>query len=274
MFENLRLPFHYDVPIVVAGFGFVVVLLFSLEVGYRVGLVTRKKLKDGEAGGGGVVLTSMFALLGLILAFTYGFTVNRYEQRRQAVVAEANALGTAYLRAGLIEGADAEALRSAIRDYARTRLVSSEEWSTRQGAMAILNRSAKAQASLWPQTQAVVGAKPPGPIEASLVASINEVIDLHTVRLAASMDRLPSPIFWMLVLIAAASISVAGFNAGLGGFISRWRMSALTVVLAAVMLIIIDFDRPRRGFIRVSQEPMNWALSDMEKMLGEKGSGN
>jgi hypothetical protein len=100
------------------------------------------------------------------------------------------------------------------------------------------------------------------------VTSINEVIDMHTTRLAATFDRLPPLVLWMLVLIAAASISVAGFNAGLGGFISRWRMSALTFVLAAVMLIIIDFDRPQHGLIRVTQEPLRAAVADMEDSLG------
>lgn len=267
MFENLHLPLLYDLSIPAAGIGFVVVLLVGLELGYRVGLARRKKLEDAEAGGGGVVLTSMFALLGLILAFTYGFTVSRYNQRTQAVIAEANALETAFLRAGLMQGADAASLQRAILDYARTRVISSQEWATRAGAMAILERSKEAQLLLWPLTERIVKSRPPGAIEASLVVAINEVIDWHTVRLARGVDRLPSSILWMLLLIAAASISVAGFNAGFSGFISRLRMSALTLVLAAVMLIIIDFDRPRRGSIRVTQQPLIWAVTDMEAVV-------
>jgi hypothetical protein len=159
MLQNIRLPFIYDIPFLLAGIGFIVVLLVSLEAGYRLGLARRKTLADGEAGGGEVVLTSMFALLGLILAFTYGSTVNRYNQRKQHVVAEANALGTAYLRAGLVDGADAAALQRAILDYARTRVVSSKEWSTHATAMATLERSLKAQSRIWPLTRRTVGSE-------------------------------------------------------------------------------------------------------------------
>ncbi len=272
MIDNIRLPFVYELSIAVAGGAFIVLLFVSLEAGFRIGLARRKRIADAEGGGGGVVLNSMFALLGLILAFTYGSSVNRYLQRKQHVVNEANARGTAYLRAGLLEGKDAAELQRAILDYARTRVVSTEEWSTQAGAMAIIERSLKAQSRLWPLTWRIVGSKQPGPIEALLAASVNEVIDEHTVGLAVTIDRLPPPVFWMLVFVAAAAVSVAGFNAGLGGFMSRWRMSAMTVVLAAVMLVIIDFDRPNRGFIRVSQEPLKWAIADMEgTAVAERG---
>jgi hypothetical protein len=263
---NLQLPLLYDLPILVVGIGFMLILLASLEIGYRVGLARRKQLKDGEAGGGGVVLTSMFALLGLILAFTYGFTVNRYNERRVAVIIEANALGTAFLRAGLVPDEKAATLRAAILDYARTRVVDEDEWATRDGAKSYFRRTLEAQSRLWPLTEEIIRGGRIDPIEATLVNSINEVIDQHTIRFATNKDRLPSPVFWMLILIASASISVAGYNAGLGSFISRWRMSALTFVLAVVMLLIIDFDRPRRGLIRVSQEPLEWAIQGMEPL--------
>lgn len=261
----------YDLPIAAAGLVFVAVLLVALETGYRVALVKRHRLPNPEAGGGGIVLTSMFSLLGLMLAFTYGFTVNRYDQRRLAAIAEANALGTAFLRAGLIGSPAAAALRGAIYDYARTRVVDQD---VKDQADDVVRHSLDAQARLWPLTEQIVNSKLSGPIEALLVASVNEVLDLHTNRLAAVFDRLPPPVFWMLVVVAAASISVAGFNAGLVGFISRWRMSALTIVLAVIMLLIIDFDRPRDGFIQVSQEPLRLAAADMESKLTNREQMN
>jgi hypothetical protein len=191
--------------------------------------------------------------------------MNRYDHRREAVITEANALGTAFLRAGLIDGPEAAELREALLAYARTRVVSVEVNTPRAD---VIRRSLDAQARLWPLTERIVKSKPRDPIEALLVASMNEVIDLHTSRLAASFDRLPQPVFWILVLVAAASVSVAGFNAGLGGFISRWRMSALTFVLAVVMIVIIDFDRPQHGLIRITQEPLRGAVADMERTLG------
>lgn len=117
--------FIHDLPLWVIGVLFALALLAALEGGYRVSLrrCKRREEQDGEDGGGSLELTSMFALLGLILAFTYAFTVSRHEGRRQAMIAEANALGTALLRAGLVAEPGRGELRRALLEYARTRTV-------------------------------------------------------------------------------------------------------------------------------------------------------
>jgi hypothetical protein len=102
-----------------------------------------------------------------------------------------------------------------------------------------------------------------------LVAAINEVIDMHTTRMMAVFDRLPEVVLWMQLFIAAASLAVAGFNAGLSGRMSRWRMTAFTLVLSAVIIVIIDFDKPQGGFIRVSHEPLVAVIHDMEADLAK-----
>ena len=76
----------------------------------------------------------------------------------------------------------------------------------------------------------------------------------------------------MLVFIAAASVTVAGYNAGLSGSLNRWRMTAFTLVLAAVLSIIIDFDVPQRGFISISQNSMVYLIHDMEAALEDPAS--
>ena len=85
----------------------------------------------------------------------------------------------------------------------------------------------------------------PGAIEASMVVAMNDVLDIHTIRLAAGFDKLPPAVIWMLTFIAAATIAVTGFNAGLSGKISRWRTATLALVIVGVMLMILDYDRPR-----------------------------
>ena len=79
------------------------------------------------------------------------------------------------------------------------------------------------------------------------MASVNEVLDMHTIRIAAFFDKLPRLVIVMLVFVAAATLLVAGFNSGVSGRISRWRISALALVLTGVMLVIVDFDRPVSG---------------------------
>ena len=133
-------------------------------------------------------------------------------------------------------------------------------------------RGKEAQAALWPMVERIVISRPAGAIEATLVVAVNEVIDRDTIRVAASVNRLPPPIMWMLFVIGAISVGVAGFNAGFSGFISRLRMSAMTLSLAGVMVIIIDFDRPRRGWIRVNQDPLVTQVAEMEAVMVSAGA--
>ena len=81
-------------------------------------------------------------------------------------------------------------------------------------------------------------------------------------------DRLPGIVLALLVLIAAASLAVAAHNAGLNGHMSRWRMSAFALVLAALMLVIVDFDQGKRGMIQISDKPIEAVVRDMEAALG------
>ena len=111
----------YNYPIWSAALIIIFVLIIGLESGFRVGLHQSKERKDAEAGGGGVVLTSMFALMGLVLAFTYASGVSRYDARKHAVTAEANALGTAYLKADLLAEPGRTELKKVLLEYARTR---------------------------------------------------------------------------------------------------------------------------------------------------------
>lgn len=257
----------YEYPIWVGGLFSLVVMGLAVELGYRVGLYKRKQWPDAEIGGGGVVLTAMLALLGLILAFTYSASASRYDARKQAVIVEANAIGTAFLRAGLVPDPGRTQLREALLRYAETRIVDPKKVRTVDDVQRIIELTLEAQAPLWPITERIVAASARGPIEASLVAAVNEVIDEHTVRLAVLLDKLPAVVLFMLLLITCGAMAVIGFNAGVSGCISRWRLTLFALVLGGVMFVIVDFDRPREGFIRVSLGSMQATIADMRHTL-------
>ena len=264
----MTIPLLYELPIWVIGVLLVVVLLAALEIGYRVGRWKGLAWKAFEpGGGGGVVLTSMFALLGLMLAFTYAFTVTRFDARKQAIVDEANAISTAFLRADLAPEPARTELRTLLLEYAKTR--ATPRGTTSAKLQGELDRSLQVQAKLWPATAQMVKGKPAGPIEASIVLAINNVLDAHGTRLAKVLDRLPTIVLVMLVFITAASLAVAGFNAGISGGMNRLRMTVLTLVLASIIVVIIDFDLPQRGFIRVSQDSLTAVIQDMEADLAK-----
>jgi len=261
----------YEWPIWLDGAVFLLLLLIAVEVGYRVGL--RRHLKSEEAKKtvrGDVTLGSMLALLGLLLAFTYAFSLSRADMRKQAIVHEANAIGTAFLRASLGAEPGRSELQKGLLDYARTRLVYKDLYG--EALRVAVDRSLDAQARLWPAAERTLQGEVPGPIQALIVQSVNDVLDAHTIRIAVVNDRLPGIVLALLLLVAAASLSVAAHNAGLNGSINRWRMSAFSLVLSALMLVIVDFDRGQHGFIRISNQPIEVVIKDIEAEMDNVGS--
>jgi hypothetical protein len=204
-----------------------------------------------------------------MLAFTFGAAISRHEARKKAVIAEANALSTAFLRAGLVDEPGRTELQRALLDYTRTRKSDPNVKMTVERLESLVQQSWDAKSKLWPATERIVDGATPGPIEALLVAAVTDVLDCDTVRVAAIYDSLPPMVLTLLLLIAAATVSVAGFNAGLSGRISRWRTTLLILVLASIMLVILDFDRSVAGFIRVRNDSIESVIVEMKEGLAQ-----
>ena len=269
----MEISILYDFSIWALGFLFLLTLLLVLEVGHQIGLKQREHWVEKETAGGKVVLTGLLTLLGLILSFTYLASAQRYEARKQTAIMEANALGTAFLRADLVAEPGSTELKLALLDYARTRVVSERKtrW-TSEGRKSYLLITLKEQERLWPITENIIEESKPGPIETALVTAINHVLDVHTLRLAAGLDKLPLAITLMMLVMAAAALGVAGFNAGIYGKMSRGRMTAFALVLTLIMFVIQDFDRPSEGWIRVPDATLHFVILEMETELAQQSS--
>jgi hypothetical protein len=257
----------YEIPLWLDMALFLVVLLVPMEAGFRMGLRKHRTNPDAErAARGDATLTSILALLGLMLAFTYAFCMTRADMRKKALVTEVNAISTAFIRADLAPEPGRTELRERLLDYARSRLVTPEMVSNREQLREVVARSLEAQAKLWPATKSAVQQEGnmPAPLKASLVQAVNDVLDAHTSRMAVIYDRLPGAVLALLLLIAAAAIALAAYRAGLRGNACRWRMSAFAVILAALMFLILDFDIILRGFIRVNHESLASLVREME----------
>ena len=246
------------------------ILLVALEFGYRAGLSRRGLWKGVDSSGGQHILTSMFALLGLILAFTYGAGVNRFDARKEAVVLEVNAMSTAFLRADLVAEPGRTKLKQALLDYARSRVPKRGQRLSEEQSQEIIQKSLQVQSKLWPITEQIVEQSQFGStVTPLLVAAIDQVINVHTIRLAAKLDQLPIAVILMLLFVSAASLSVAGFNAGISGRLNRLRMTTFAFVLTGVMLVILDFDQPIDGFIRVNHSSLTNLVNEMEANLAQ-----
>jgi len=239
------------------------ILLGALEFGFFAGKRQRDSWKNADPTNGQIILTSMFAVLGLMLAFTYGAGVSRFDARKKAVVLEVNVMRNAFLLAEVVAEPGRTKLKQALLDYALTRKPKKGQRFSRKQVQELIQKSLHAQSKLWPITKEI--AKQMSSASSfKLIAAVSQVINVHTIRLAARDDKLPAAVLLMLLFVAASSLSVAGFNAGISGRMSRWRMTTLTLVLAGVMLVILDFDEPLDGFIRVNDSVMYSVINEME----------
>jgi len=260
----------YQQPAWALGLILLLILLLFMEAGFRLGLRLRPAQKETEKTlTGDLALSAMLALLGLMLAFTYAFSLSRADLRKDAVVNEANAIGTAFLRADLVAEPGRSELRQHLLEYARTRVFTAEGIENLQQLHEQIGRSLEAQGKLWPATRLAIQGGVSTPLEALLVQAINAVLDAHTTRFAVGFDTLPPLVLFALILIAALSIAGAAHNAGLRGRMIRWRMISFALIMVILIVIIVDFDQSLRGFIQVSNQSLISLVQNMETAIAD-----
>jgi hypothetical protein len=230
----------------------VVVILAASEIGRRLGV------RAGGQGGDNVTTLegAILGLMALIISFTFAMALSRFEARRDAVLNEANAIGTTALRAHLLPAPhNAEVLRL-LREYLELRLDMTGRVLSPSQLDAALARSNALQVALWQQTKAVA-AKDSAMVPTGIfIQALNEMIDNQEKHLTATRNRVPNIVLFALYCIATVAGAFTGYAGGLESRRSRLPVYVMGVLVAAVILLIQDLDRPNSGFIRVSQQPM------------------
>jgi hypothetical protein len=251
------------IPLLLVLVGTVVAFFGTAEVGYRVGRRVRVRDATGSLADLGTTLGGLLGLLGLLLAFTFGMAGSRFDDRKTLVIEEANAIGTAWLRADLVPEPMRTQAREVLRDYAQSRIDAAAAGGAAARSEAIA-RAERLHGSLWTLTVAAATAAP-SPTVALFVAAVNEVIDMHARRLAASMrNPIPPIIFGTLYVVALLVLAALGYSRGLVGDRSAVATLLLSVVLAVVLALILDLDRPGEGYLRVDQQ----AMQDVRASMG------
>jgi len=228
-------------------------LLFSAcELGYRMG----GRQSAAEKSDQGHVLSAMLALLGLLVGFTFSIAVGRHELRRNLVVDEANAIGTEYLRTQLTPEPFRTRLADALRQYTDARLALANAGEDESAIARAETLADSLQQRMWATTVEAVPAVQPAAISSLLVAGMNTIIDAASSRRAALEARLPSIAFASLILYSIVAGGMLGFVSGSGRNRSRVGAFVLLTLLTLALALILDLDRPRRGTIKVSQQPL------------------
>jgi hypothetical protein len=233
----------------------IAVCLVAAEVGYRLG---RRGTASGVAKREhlGAVQAAAAALLGLLLAFSVSRAVSRFETRKAAVVDEANAIGTAHLRASFLPARERVAAEELFGRYVETRLeLARPDWYL-AGAHDLLVQERELQEELWALGVGVAEEDPRAVTTGLYMEALNEMIDSAARRDAGLRNHVPESIIVMIFGVAVLTLGVMGYSSGLTGGRSLVAGLILSFIIAAVLFVILDFDRPYRGIITVSQLSM------------------
>jgi len=240
----------YSLPLIFVAS--LVAIFVATEIGRQLGLLASRRQRENISTIEGAIL----GLLALLIAFTFSMALSLFEMRRDALLNEANAIGTTALRARLLPTPYNTECLKLLREYIQIRLDIARSTPPPPEATAAIARSNALQEALWQQVKAVA-AKDNAMVPTGLfIQSLNEMIDDQEKRLTAVANRVPNIILMALYGVAIFAGAISGYGSGLEVQRARLPIYAMAVLVAAMILLIQDLDRPSAGFIKVSQQPM------------------
>lgn len=231
---------------------FVSLVVLGLSVSTGALLRKRRLLEEDLRKDLDIILAATLTLLGLIIGFSFSMAISRYDQRKNCEEAEANAIGTEYVRSDLLPGPDAAKVRALLRDYLAHRVLFYQS-RDQHDLQEINDYTAQLQTKLWSAVQ-VSAAEHPTPTIALAVSGMNDVLNSQGYTQAAWWNRIPIAAWALMAAIAICSNVLVGYAAHSvkTGII---QLLVLPLVLSISFLLIADIDSPRSGVIRV--EPQN-----------------
>lgn len=234
------------------GAGLLLAMLAARELGDQLRRhVARSDSHTGAERDDGYVMSAVMGLLALLIGFTFSLALQRHDARREAVVIEANAIGTAFLRAELLDPAQALPLQRSLRDYTDARIAYGLA-ATDAGEDAAQKRGLAMQRRLWMQTRDAAMPYRQTQLGSLLVDATNAYIDAEGSRHALRDARIPSRILRIIAIYTLIAAAMIGYRKGE----HRAAATVLFVLLTLAATLILDLDQPNTGPIKVSQQPM------------------
>ena len=225
------------------------VLVLWLAAQFGASLRRQRPLKDEEREDFGAVQAATLTLLALIIGFSFSMAIARYDLRKNYEEAEANAIGTEYVRAGPLPPAGAAAVRSQLRKYVDLRILFYRTRSSSE-LQQINADTAQLQNEMWSAVQVPALAQPT-PVMALAVSGMNDVLNSQGYTQAAWWIRIPTSAWGLLVVTAVCCNVFVGYGARATGTTAN-MLVVLPVVDSISFLQIADIDSPRGGLIHVA----------------------
>lgn len=263
MFEQELLYGFNSVLIAVTLFVFI---LLANEAGYRIAWRFPDQPDEAIKSQTNSVQTGMLGLLALLLGFSFTMALQRFDGRSASVIEESNAIGTAYLRAGLLSEPYATEMDSLLAKYMDLRIqgggIDMADPSVRE---AVIEKTVELQGQLWRIAIDAADADPRPITSGYFIQSLNEVFDAFGRRQAALEKHVPELVLFLLFAIFVISGYILGYASGLHRRRAWMAMISMTALIVLVIFIVIDLDRPRRGLIQIDQSSMAGLKRQIEK---------
>ena len=265
MTDMLHQSFIYETDAGVLGGILLALMMVFIYLGRRVGLKRVKANSENEVGATGTTISAMFGLLAFLLAFTFSMSASRYDTRRKNIVDEANAIGTAILRADLYPDEERTALRNDFRQYLEARIHYFEA-----GRDIVEVERAKGEADsygtqLWVRATKLSQQSDRYVASMQMIPALNAMFDITTTRLMAELARVPDSIVVMLFVLSLACAFYLGYSSVGKGRLDWFVAVGFCVLTSVVIYITLDLDRPRRGLIQLTTT--HQAMLELRKLF-------
>jgi len=259
---------HVDiVPLWLFFVGTVLLILAGMETGFVLGKRAAQQRSEEKESPAAAMSGAVLGLVAFILAFTFGIASGRYDTRKQLVRDEANAIRTAYMRADFLPDAERENVHRLLRHYTDIRISFAQSWDMAR-LPELLSQTQDIQRQLW-SIAVANGRRDNSDISASFAESINQVVDLHALRMALAVEtRIPIGIWLILFALSFLGMMATGYQAGIASPRRSRTVPILVMSFALVITLIAGLDRPNTRFISVAQEPLIEAEDWMKSPAG------
>jgi hypothetical protein len=245
-----------NIPLWLLSIAIVLIVLISIEAGFRLGIVIHRRLKSEKESPVSVISSAILGLLAFMLTFTFGIVYSRFETRKELVREEANTIGRVWLRSDFMSEPDHSKTVSLLSGYLDLRLAAARSQNLDQ-LMKTTSAAGIVQDRLWILAVANARKDMNSDVAALYIESLNELIDLHSKRLAIGADdRLPVLIWMALYTLLLLGMVSIGYLAAITNSNRTLATFILALSFSIVFVLITALDRPLTGLFRVSQQPL------------------
>jgi hypothetical protein len=249
--------------IILVSFLFVLMVAFTY-FGRQFGK-SRMTDESKDNPGNRVAITSLYALFGLILAFTFGMSGARYEARKQVIIEESNCISTAYLRISLYPDSLQPLFRDDFRNYLEARIAYFDAGKNMEELKKSLRYADSISTRIWSRAT-YIEKNSSNPVQYLLmIPALNEMIDITNTRLYSEINRIPDSILLMLLLLSVSSAFVSGYISAVSKKFDWFIAVAFCILTSVVIYFILDLDRPRRGIINLNMS--NQSIIELRKVI-------